>query len=123
MAIQHTVTAEGDTLLVRAWGFDEDLADVQRYGEAVIAGCLAAGCTRVLCDESRLEYRLGILDTYRAATFLAEHAPRVARIALVCPASGFSDARFWEDVAVNRGLLVRVFTSTDAAKAWLGLTA
>lgn len=120
MAIRYTTTVDGDTLVVRAEGWDESLAEVEAYGMAVIAACVEHGVSRVLCNELELEYRLGTLETFQAAQFIAAQAPAVARIALVCRPPQVADARFWEDVVVNRGLIARVFTDVDAAVAWLG---
>ena len=119
MAIEYSIAVEGDTLLVDAWGFDESLTQVQEYGMALIAACVRYGVTRLLCNELRLEYRLGVVDTYRAAEFIAAEAPAVAWVAIVCDPKQVADACFFEDVAVNRGLTVRVFTELDAATDWL----
>lgn len=119
MAIQHTTTVEDGILRVQASGFDESLAEVEAYGLAVIEACVRSGVSRVLCDERDLEYRLGTFDTFQAAAFLSAHAPKVGRIALVPRADGLGDARFWEDVVVNRGLTVKVFQDPEAARAWL----
>jgi hypothetical protein len=40
-------------------------------------------------------------------------------VEIVCNPKQIADARFFEDVAVNRGLTVRVFTERDAATDWL----
>lgn len=119
MSIQYTITIEDNTLFVTASGFDETLAEVEQYGLAIINAAIAGGVTRILCNEIDLEYRLDTLDTYRAAEFIAEHAPRVAKVALVCAPQYMADARFWEDVAVNRGLLVCAFKDLPSATQWL----
>jgi len=119
MPIHYTITVADNTLLVTASGFDESLAQVQQYGMAIIDACKQSGATRILCNEVDLEYRLDTVDTFRAAEFIAANAPRVGRIALVCNPRHLVDARFFEDVAVNRGLLVRVFKDLDVARHWL----
>jgi hypothetical protein len=119
MSIHHTFTLEPDLLLVKATGFDETLADLEAYGRAIIQTCLERGVTRVLCDESALEYRLDTFDTYWAAEFMSQHVPALAKAAIVCQPRGLEAARFWEDTAVNRGLHVRVFTDLAAARGWL----
>jgi len=119
MSIHSTMTVSEDTLLVTASGFDESLDQVQQYGLAIIAACIQSGVTRILCNELDLEYRLGTVDTYQAAEFIAANAPHVGRAAIVCNPKYLADARFWETVATNRGLTVRVFKDTDAASQWL----
>lgn len=121
MAIEYLMKPEGDLLCVEASGFDESLAEVQEYGLAVLTHCAEGQHKRLLCDERRLEYRLDTVDTFRAAAFISEIAPGVGRAALVCHPSCAKDAQFWETVAVNRGVAVRVFQDLDAACAWLGV--
>jgi hypothetical protein len=119
MAITYTVDTEDDLLVVRAAGFDENLEEVQAYGVAVITAAVEHDSARVLCLESDLEYRLGTVDTFRAASYVAERAPRVARVALVVAPQYLGDARFWEDVTRNRGLQAAVFGTEDEARRWL----
>lgn len=119
MAIQFTTRIEGALLRVAARGFDESLEEVMAYGNALINLCLIHRLTRVLCDERALEYRLNTLDTYALATWISEQVPHLVRIALVSAPEAAADARFWENVAVNRGLTVRAFQDPDAAERWL----
>ncbi len=119
MAIQFTTIVDENTLVVHATGFDENLSQVRNYGLAIINAAKEHGVTRVLCDELELEYRLGTFDTYEAAAFISSQAPSVSRAAIVCRADSLADALFWETVAVNRGLVVRVFKEIAPAKAWL----
>jgi hypothetical protein len=119
VSIQYSLSGEGDTLRVVASGFDDSREEVEAYGFAIIRTCLELGYRRVLCDESELEYRLSTLDTYRAAVVMAENAPDVARVAIVPNPRFVSDAHFWEDVAANRGLIVRIFRTLADAQRWL----
>jgi hypothetical protein len=119
MAIDYQTTLEGNILVVKSTGYDDSLDEVERYGLAVISACIESGCTRALCDETELEYRIGTFDIYQAATFLSEHTPRMARIAIVCNERYFDDTQFWETVAVNRGLTARVFKDVASARSWL----
>jgi hypothetical protein len=119
MAIDFTATVEGDVLFVKASGFDENLAQVEAFGMAVIEICLAHSVTHVLSDERDLQYRLSTGDTYAAAVQLAEVAPSVARVAIVSDPADIDDALLWENVAVNRGLTVRMFKDPENALVWL----
>jgi len=119
MSIQYVFNDDFPLLRVKASGKDDDLEDVQNYGIAIIQSAVSSGCTLVLCDETDLEYTLGTFDTYQAATFLAEHAPKISKTAIVCKLQHMSDAAFWETVAVNRGLQVKVFKSLQEAEGWL----
>ena len=119
MSIQFTKRMDGDTLFIRASGFDENLEEVEAYAAKIIEAALRFGATRVLCDETGLEYRLGTVDTYEAGKFLSAHAPKVARIAIACNPAFIADARFFENVVVNRGLSLAMFTDIESARSWL----
>lgn len=119
MSIQFTKRMDGDTLFIRASGFDENLEEVEAYAAKIIEAALRFGATRVLCDETGLEYRLGTVDTYEAGKFLSVHAPKVARIAIACNPAFIADARFFENVVVNRGLSLGMFTDIESARSWL----
>ena len=115
MAIRYDFIINGDTLIATASGFDESRDEVRNYGIAIIEAAVKHGSRRVLCLETGLEYRLGVVDTFEVAAYIAQHAPHVARIAIVHAIAHATIARFWETVAVNRGLTVRVFA--DRAEA------
>ena len=119
MSIHYTMNVVGDTLEVNASGFDDSLEEVQQYGMAIIAACLRNNIVRIFCNELELEYRLDTFDTYRAAEFITANAPRVAKIAIACKPKHLEDALFFETVAVNRGLTVRVFKDAASATHWL----
>ena len=119
MGIEYGFEVRDGVLQVQAWGEDDSLEDVTGYGLAVIQAARANGCNRVLCEEQQLRYRLGTLDIHRSAAFMAEQAPDVARVAIVPPPEAADDAHFWETVAVNRGLQVRMFRDPEQARAWV----
>jgi hypothetical protein len=119
MSIQYTTRVDGEILFVYASGFDESLDDVQGYGLGIISASEGSGVTRVFCDETALEYRLGTIDTFQAGEFISNNVPAVAKVAIVCNPGFISDASFFEDVVVNRGLTLRVFTDSEVAMHWL----
>lgn len=122
MAIHYSFEAEGDTLIATASGFDENRDEVRNYGIAIIEAAVKHGSRRVLCLETELDYRLGVVDTFEVAACIAERAPRVARIAIVHAVAHATIAKFWETVAVNRGLIVHVFADRKEAETWLGVS-
>lgn len=119
MTITYQAESSDGLLLVTASGQDDNPEQVIAYGRAVIDLAIRHGAERILCDERQLEYRLGTVDTFRAAETIAAMAPRVARVAIVCSPQDFEDGKFWETVAVNRGLHVRVYTDIDKARRWV----
>ena len=119
MAITFSTRMEDGILAIESSGFDESLKEVQDYGMAVYQAAILNKCNRILCDETKLEYRLNTLDTFKSAEYISESVPAVARVALVCRPENINDASFWETVAVNRGLQVRIFTDREKAHKWI----
>ena len=119
MAIYITTEVDGIFLRVKAEGEDESLSDVMGYAGAVAEAASAGGCTRILCDERALVYRLGIGSTYEAAKQTAEQIPKDWQVAIVPRAEFRQEADFWQTVASNRGMHVRVFQSVEEAETWL----
>jgi hypothetical protein len=119
MAIQYTAKSEGNLLIIEASGYDENLKDVLKYVVSVYNECKKGNCSRVLCNEINLEYRIGTLDTFKLAEFLSVLVPSIVRAAIVCNEKFIADAKFWETVAINRGVAVRVFKEVEAARDWL----
>ncbi|MDM7926783.1 MAG: hypothetical protein QUS35_12275 [bacterium] len=119
MPIDYSMTIRRGILFVKARGRDDRLEDVEAYSRAVLAEAVASGCTKVICDETELVYSLNLVDTYELAEFISAHAPGVGRAAVVCNPGQIQDASFWENVAVNRGLQVRVFPDLNSAETWM----
>lgn len=119
MSIAYTIKSEGELLTVEASGVDDSAEEVMAYGAAVVDAAVEAKSRHILCDERNLMYRLRLTQTFEAANFIAAYAPRVARTAIVCKSECMSDAKFWETVVGNRGLLVRVFDNLATARGWL----
>lgn len=119
MAISFNMQIEGDLLKVTTAGFDESLEEVAEYGQTVMNTAIAHECSRILCDERVLEYRLNTMDTYELANIYASLFPKLVKIAIVCDPQGVADAAFFEDVAVNRGLMVKAFKDLTTAQDWI----
>ena len=119
MAITYNLKQEGKVLFVSASGMDDTVEEVKQYAHTVASTAEELKCTGILCDERNLKYRLGTLDTFDLARFVAKIAPSMAKIAIVCSPEDQGDAAFFETVAVNRGLEVKSFVDYERARAWL----
>lgn len=108
-----------DILVVKTKGYDESLAEVRNYNEVVKAEAERQKCNKVLCDERELEYRLSIPETYELANYLSEAIKNFKRIAIVTNKGNQETAEFWETVAINRGVIAKVFYNFIEAKRWL----
>jgi hypothetical protein len=119
MAITYQSEIKDGLLVITASGRDENLQEVIDYGCSVLDLAIKSDTKLILCDERNLEYALNAFDTLRAAQTIAERAPKVFRAAIVCGPKFLKDGKFWETVAVNRSLQVRVDTDMDRAREWL----
>lgn len=119
MAISYTIEADDGLLRVVATGKDDNLRQVKDYGYAVLSAAISMRCPKVLCDERELIYSLGTFDTFESARYISELTPDIAKVAIVCNPEFIKDAGFWETVAINRGLHVRVFKTMADAENWL----
>jgi hypothetical protein len=119
MAITFEMRAENSILFVTAKGIDDSIEEVKAFGAAIIRSAIEHQCTKILSDERELEYRLGALDNFESAQFIAEFAPKVGKVAIVCDQKYLEDGEFWQNVASNRGLMAGAFTDYDKAMAWL----
>ncbi len=119
MAISYKIETDNGILRVVASGKDDNLKQVKDYGFAVLSAALSTGCTNVLCDERELIYSLGTFDSFESAKYISELTPDIAKVAIVCNPEYIKDADFWETVAINRGLHVRVFKTMTDAENWL----
>jgi hypothetical protein len=119
MALQYTVTRDGDILFVRATGADDGQGEVEKYIVAIMKAALDEGVQRILCDETGIVTRLDTLETFEIGTFLSRTTPPSFRIAIIYDPATWFDFRFFESVAVNRGTQLRIFTDFETARNWL----
>ena len=119
MSIQFSIFLEDNLLKVKASGKDDNLEDVLNYTNAIIDAALQNNAHRILCDERDLEYNLSIGETFQLAEIVAEKHKYAERIAIVHHPQFETDAQFYETVATNRGLIVKVTSNIEFALKWL----
>ena len=119
MEINFVIKDEDKYLKIISTGFCNNLFQLKEYVLALQEAAVSSGQTRLLVDETHLEYTLSTLDTYNSGCFLAQLSPNPKKFAILCKTSGWNDAKFWETVAVNRGVNVRVFDDRVSAENWL----
>jgi len=119
MAIHYQTEVHGNLLKVITTGEDESLEEVMDYAHTIINEAVKAGIIKVLCDERNLIWKLSTFDTFQLAEDTSMLAPKVAKIAIVCNAKYVEEGRFYETVATNRGLTIRVLSDIDEAERWL----
>lgn len=121
MAIKYQIENQANYLKVVASGRDDSLKEVISYSDAVMSAALEFSCKKILCDERELEYALSVSDTFELAEKVSLFASKLRKIAIVCNKDFLKDGKFYETVATNRGLFVRVTSDYDEAIAWLGI--
>jgi hypothetical protein len=118
MPYQISYDSEAGIMSTRVTG-QVDMAMVKTMASDMHAETVKHDCARFLNDYRSAIISLRILDIYelpKLAVLLGTDP--TARHAIVV--KGETDSvRFFVTVARNRGQLVRVFTDTDKARAWL----
>ncbi len=94
--------------------------NVVQYMEDVIRECTARNCGRVLIEERLEGTRLRTLDVYDIVSQGAKRfVGMLEAMAYVDVNAKGSLMHFAEDVAANRGIPVKVFSTVDEAENWL----
>ncbi len=94
--------------------------NVLGYLQAVLQACETQACPRVLIEERLEGPRLGTLSVFEVASEASRRVEgKLKAIAYVDVNAEGRLMQFAENVAVNRGLPVKVFTSVNAAERWL----
>ena len=93
---------------------------VASYMQEVIQEVTARRCPRVLIEENLEGPRLGTMDVFTMVTAGAKrYHGMLEALAFVDLNDEGGVMRFAEDVAVNRGIPVRVFRNVEGAEQWL----
>lgn len=99
--------------------------NVRGYLAAIHRACEEKGCPNVLIEENLGGPSLPIGEIFRISSAGgAATAPAVRTIAYVDvnPEHKLSDMQFAENVAVTRGINIRVFASLPDAESWMAAT-
>jgi hypothetical protein len=94
--------------------------NVAGYLEDLRRECVARGCRRVLVEERLHGARLGTSDVFAVVMAEASRAVGVFEaIAYVDVNAGGDMMKFAENVALGRGIPVRLFAAVAEAEKWL----
>jgi hypothetical protein len=88
---------------------------VDRMTEA----CQEYGRSRVLLDCRKMTGEMPIFSRFQVAEYGASKRYTIAQMALVVRPEIVLPDNFVENVAVNRGMNMKLFTDIDKAEAWL----
>ena len=100
-------------------GEKDSVASALEYWHRVISECHKCGLKALLVEES-FPNQLSTLEMFAVTSAIPEMGSRGLRIAFVDKEEEHRELNlFGETVAVNRGVLGRVFQTTEEAVAWL----
>jgi hypothetical protein len=121
MSYELTIKKREDVLWVKATG-TRSLQTVLAMSEDIFTACIEQNTTKVLVDVRALEGRLETMEAYQIPD---KHFPKmrdrsvITRAAIVDLEEFRNIYKFFENVAVNRGFALRVFSDLDEALEWL----
>ena len=99
---------------------DRVTRDEQEAGRAEAVRCLTQkGWRKLLADARRIDPIVSLVQDFEFTEDHRSAHPAAVRIAVVHHASQSERFRFIEDVAVNRGMDLKVFTDSTLAINWL----
>jgi hypothetical protein len=113
-----SITDTGSFLLVEFFGkFSVEAGKqcVDRMAEA----CVKHGRPKVLLDCRRMTGVMSVLHRFQVAEYGATKASQLGRLALLNRKDVVLPDNFVENVAVNRGMNMKIFTDFDEAVLWL----
>ncbi len=100
----------------------KDSSGYMSHADAILARCEKIAQNRILVDATALTALIPVLQLYEIGTYMAKQIEgRYIRAAVIANPEQIYPDRFFETVARNRGMDLRVFTSSVEAQAWLTL--
>jgi len=121
MAYDLRIESKDDVLWVKATG-TRSFQTILAMSQDIVAACVEKALKKALIDVLDLEGRLGASDAFEIPD---KYFPKIrnrsviTHCALVDLKEFEQSYRFFENVAVNRGFMLRIFSDTDEAVAWL----
>jgi len=110
---------EDGILFIRLSGqFPLELLDSgENLFQPLADACTTYSCNRAIVDARELRVDLGTMGLFQAGEDISDMSRLGFRVALVAREDMIDS--FFEDVAVNRGGVVGVFTNIDEARHWI----
>jgi hypothetical protein len=113
----HIIQGEGYLHIEFAGEFSIPAA--KRSVDTMMDACMKMSCTKVLFDCRCMTGSLSTMDRYDVAQYGSDKIDHIIRVAMLGRDDQILPDKFFENVAVNRGLTLKVFTDIDEAVAWL----
>ena len=124
MSYELSLKHESDYLYAQATGIST-IENITAMSKEYFAVCDEHGYKKVLLDVRGMTggSDIGTLGAYNLIKkdIRALAIPSPLKVAAIDSEENRKDSRFVEDMAVNEGLNLRIFTDVDRAMAWLGV--
>ncbi|MHC4618605.1 MAG: hypothetical protein ACYTEQ_12735 [Planctomycetota bacterium] len=118
MSLNITIRHELDYLYVEFYG-PYNLQDALKFKDQILSICRNQGLKRVLCDTRNMEGNIPVLDRFTFGKALADSAPHGLKLALLGSSMQVLPDKFLENVAVTRGVNIRLSTDINELLEWL----
>ncbi|HBH60546.1 MAG TPA: hypothetical protein DDX85_02140 [Nitrospiraceae bacterium] len=85
----------------------------------MVAACAEKQCSRALLDCRQMTGKMSVFDRFDVVNYAQKTRGIIHRIAILLREDQTLPDKFAENVGVNRGIGLRVFTDDDQAISWL----
>jgi hypothetical protein len=113
-----SISDKGSYLLIEFFG-EFSVETGKRCVDQMMEACLEHHRSRVLLDCRRMTGSMSVISRFQVAEYGAFSLDFLARFALVNRDDVLLPDKFVENVAINRGMDLKIFTDFDAAEQWL----
>jgi hypothetical protein len=113
-----TINRQGDHLHIIFSG-SFSLAASKASVDAMVKACAEGRCSKVLFDCRPMTGEMSIMDRFDTGQYGAQTITHGIKIAMLAREDQISPNNFFENVAVNRGVNLKVFTDENGAIEWL----
>lgn len=87
--------------------------------DSMVEACDDRGCSKVLLDCRNISGAMPVADRFQVAMYGATKRRQIRQLALLNREDVMLPDNFVENVAVNRGMNMKIFTDLDEAVLWL----
>ena len=108
-----------DDFILAVYSGEFDSQSAKETIDRILQACSEKHCSAALLDCRNMTGQITTFDRYDAATYGQVIKGIVTRMAVVGPPAFVLPDSFFENVARNRGLNLRVFIEMDKAVGWL----
>lgn len=112
------IVDKGSYILVEFFG-EFSVEAGKRCVDRMVQACVEYDRTAVLLDCRKMTGNLRIMDRFEVMVYGQATRGKIARVALVNRPEDTLPDGFSENVGVNRGVNLRIFTHIDKASEWL----